>query len=53
MNLKIFMLIESFLHMPRIVRRKFEEDTVFAWIDIMIYDPITEKKYSSKKLSLE
>ena len=27
---KDFMLIESFLHMPRIVRRKFEEDTVFC-----------------------
>lgn len=45
---KDFMLIESFLHMPRIVRRKFEEDTVFAWIDIMIYDPITEKNIPQK-----
>ena len=45
---KDFMLIESFLHMPRIVRRKFEEDTVFAWIDIMIYDPITEKNIPPK-----
>ena len=45
---KDFMLIESFLHMPRIVRRKFEEDTVFAWIDIMIYDSITEKNIPQK-----
>lgn len=44
---KDFMLIESFLHMPRIVRRKFEEDTVFAWIDIMIYDPMYCYLYES------
>lgn len=45
---KDFMLIESFLHMPRIIRRKFDEDTVFAWVDIMIYDPITEKNIPQK-----
>ena len=41
-------LIESYLHMPRIIRKKFDEDTVFAWVDIMIYDPITENKIGQK-----
>lgn len=45
---KEFRLIESYLHMPRIIRRDFKEDTVFAWVDIMIYDPISENKLAEK-----
>ncbi len=43
-----FRLIDSYLHMPRIIRRNFDADTVFAWIDIMIYDPVTENKLGQK-----
>lgn len=43
-----FCLIESYLHMPRIIRRNFQQDTVFAWVDIMIYDTISENRLAQK-----
>lgn len=43
-----FCLIESYLHMPRIIRKKFQDDSVFAWVDIMIYDSISENKLAEK-----
>lgn len=45
---KDFQLIESYLHMPRIIRKHFEDDSVFAWLDIMLYDPISENKFEQK-----
>jgi len=45
---KEFMMIESYLHMPRIIKKNLGKDEVFAWLDIMLYDPISENFLASK-----
>ncbi len=45
---KDFQIIETYLHMPKMVRKRFGKDTVFAWIDIIVYDYITEKPLGRK-----
>lgn len=43
-----FELIESYLHVPRVIRKNFKEDSIFSWIDILIYDPISDKPLVQK-----
>lgn len=45
---KEYCLIESYLHMPRIIRKKWKDDVPFAWLDIMIYDFISENRILQK-----
>lgn len=41
-------LVETYLHMPRIIRKKIDQDGVFAWLDIMLYDPINDSRIGHK-----
>ena len=43
-----YYLTEGYLHMPRIIRKKYGKETPFAWLDIMIYDPISEGNFAGK-----
>lgn len=40
-----YILINSYLHMPRIIKKVLKEEDMFSWLDIMIYDPVSEIKF--------
>ena len=43
-----FRIVESYLHMPKVVRKKDMDDIPFAWMDLIIHDGLSDSRIGQK-----